>query len=411
MTSRSRPSSKPRTTATRSSRSCVPRSAGASMPWRVQSKSETTRARWGELTNTSAATAGSTRDSLASISTCFCGGTTTSPCCSVDGRRPPAATPPPSPPPPPTSRISSGSCISWMAVRRTVGVSAVADANTSCRRFHRDGAPPSAPALRARTSSRMRSVSSRWGGWSASSTSSMIMCRTRRSGTFFDSRVSSATRPAVPTSTCGLTCLYRSSCRFTFAPPTSARAERPVPASRAEATRAVWCASSRDGHSTSSCGSRRLGSSWLMSGRRVASVLPEPVWACTMASRPDESGACEAACSAFGLDSLPSISTTLATTASARPKSANVGPTPSAAPAPTTSSRCKSSTAADDATAHAPTAHTRREAGGGPGTVGSRRASAATHSDGSICPRLQFFLLKRCSLRKSGRFYSREEQI
>mmetsp|Transcript_30713 Transcript_30713/g.71434 ORF Transcript_30713/g.71434 Transcript_30713/m.71434 type:complete len:204 (+) Transcript_30713:798-1409(+) len=185
------PPTKERITATLSSRSCLPCSEAARTPYSARSCSLTIRARCGELTKTSAFGAGSIRAKRASASSSLCGGLTHSACTMCAGSPLSSSADEP-------NWKSLGASMSCSAVRRTVGVSAVAEAKTSCN------------FLRSRMLSIRRSVGSTCGGRSASSTSSITTCRTRWSLSLRNSKESSHTRPAVPTSSCGRTFLSRS---------------------------------------------------------------------------------------------------------------------------------------------------------------------------------------------------------
>mmetsp|Transcript_45894 Transcript_45894/g.132932 ORF Transcript_45894/g.132932 Transcript_45894/m.132932 type:complete len:206 (+) Transcript_45894:898-1515(+) len=99
----------------------------------------------------------------------------------------------------------------------------------------------------------------------------------------------SFSRPGVATTTCGR-CRNSASCGPLGAPPYRHTARIPATSPNCLASCSIWHASSRVGASTSMAGGP-LGSAWLLNslakaGSRKASVLPEPVFAIPIRSRP-----------------------------------------------------------------------------------------------------------------------------
>ena len=108
----------------------------------------------------------------------------------------------------------------------------------------------------------------------------------------------SSTRPTVPTTTCppwrSCACWVRIG-----APPKTATGSIPLRAPYARRACVTWMQSSRVGVSTSAWTSSSVGSTDSSSGRPKAAVLPVPVWAWPITSRPSSSGGI--ACSWIGL--------------------------------------------------------------------------------------------------------------
>ena len=104
----------------------------------------------------------------------------------------------------------------------------------------------------------------------------------------------------MPTTTCTPDFSARSSAP-TSAPPTHAVTR--APASSQESSRATWWASSRVGATTSASGLPGLcsGSRSAAIARPNATVLPEPVRALTMRSRPRASSRWTASCTGVGV--------------------------------------------------------------------------------------------------------------
>ena len=99
-------------------------------------------------------------------------------------------------------------------------------------------------------------------------------------------RSSSCTRPGVPTTTCG-SCASDASCGPSGMPPVSVSSLRlAMPVASLRMCLLTWSASSRVGHSTSAC--RRIcdASRRCSSPSPKAAVLPLPVGACAITSRP-----------------------------------------------------------------------------------------------------------------------------
>ena len=108
----------------------------------------------------------------------------------------------------------------------------------------------------------------------------------------------SSTRPTVPTTTCppwrSCACWVRIG-----APPNTATGSMPLRAPYARRAWVTWMHSSRVGVSTSACTSSSVGSTDSINGSPKAAVLPVPVWAWPITSRPSISGGI--ACSWIGL--------------------------------------------------------------------------------------------------------------
>ena len=99
----------------------------------------------------------------------------------------------------------------------------------------------------------------------------------------------SSTRPTVPTTMCppAFSCAC---CVRIGAPPKTATTSAPLRRAYVRSACVTWMHSSRVGVRTSACTSGSLGSMYSMIGRPNAAVLPEPVCACPMTSRPSSIG-------------------------------------------------------------------------------------------------------------------------
>ena len=117
------------------------------------------------------------------------------------------------------------------------------------------------------------------------SASSSTSTRTpRRSSASFCT--SSSTRPGVPTTTCGA-CASEASCGASGMPPHSTDSFRlAMPVASLRNCLPTWSASSRVGHSTSAWVPPAAGSILCSRPSPNAAVLPLPVGACAMRSRP-----------------------------------------------------------------------------------------------------------------------------
>ena len=103
-------------------------------------------------------------------------------------------------------------------------------------------------------------------------------------------RSSSWTRPGVPTTTCGACCSSDASCGPSAMPPVSTSSLRlGMPVASRRTCLPTWSASSRVGHSTSAWTWMSAGSRWWSRASPKAAVLPLPVGACAITSRPASS--------------------------------------------------------------------------------------------------------------------------
>jgi hypothetical protein len=97
-------------------------------------------------------------------------------------------------------------------------------------------------------------------------------------------------RPGVPTTMCA-PCSSEAICGRIGEPPVSTRIlTLPTLRARRRSSFATWSASSRVGHSTSACVANHAGLSFCSRPMPKAAVLPLPVFACAIRSRPSSTG-------------------------------------------------------------------------------------------------------------------------
>ena len=154
----------------------------------------------------------------------------------------------------------------------TMGSGKVAENNRLCR----------SPAVRALIS-RMAGSKPMSSMRSASSSTSVLT--PPRCSTFL--RISSCTRPGVPTTICGSCACSEANCGANAVPPHRVESFRlGMPSASLRSSRLTCSANSRVGHSTNAWARIRLGSMRASKASPNATVLPLPVGAWAIRSRP-----------------------------------------------------------------------------------------------------------------------------